>query len=468
MREEKARLALAPPIRPGWRWFAVVALICLGIVVPAILAGGGGSSQARDFRGYHAIEIRRIQSQWPAPDLRDSCTSTTPGFHLVLGGRAAAGLPATSLRLVGGLSAMLAWLVIWRVAAVWTTPIRALIVSAPLAMSSYLLGSAVWTTTDALAIGLAAATLAVGMLGGGKLASSLVAGLVGTGAVAVRQILVWTIIPATLRALRADDASKHARVWSVMLAVGLPAITVGAFMLVWGGSVPPRFHDYHKAVWNPAAITFVLASFGLFGTVLIPGIWLRLDRAARSGCLIIAVCSAAVGATPRSDYRKVLAPEEQATSMGTASMWEAPPAEAIRGAGEIGRWGGPLWEAAKQAPTVRGRSVLLVVLCGIGGWVLAGLWRLAGPSGRHPQTLLMLAVCGMSLTQCLNAQTFQRYFDPWVLLALGWMVAMALGSDRSKRAPLLAGMLTPAVIQAGGSVISVIVPAFTGPRLPAW
>jgi hypothetical protein len=74
----------------------------------------------------------------------------------------------------------------------------------------------------------------------------------------------------------------------------------------------------------------------------------------------------------------------------------------------------------------------------------------------------------MSLTQCLNAQTFQRYFDPWVLLALGWMVAMALGSDRSKRAPLLAGMLTLAVIQAGGSVISVIVPAFTGPRLPAW
>jgi len=74
----------------------------------------------------------------------------------------------------------------------------------------------------------------------------------------------------------------------------------------------------------------------------------------------------------------------------------------------------------------------------------------------------------MSLTQCFNAQTFQRYFDPWVLLTLGWMVAIVLGRDRAKCTPLLVGMLVLAVIQASGSAMSVLIPAFTGPRLPAW
>lgn len=458
-----------PHPRPAWPWFALVVAVCLAIVVPAILAGGGGTSQARDFRGYHAIEIRRIQAQWPSPDLRDACTSTTPGFHLVLGGLAAGGLSPTALRICGGLSAVLAWLVIWRVAAVWATPGRALIVSAPVALSSYLLGSAVWTTTDALAIGLAAATLAVGVLGRGDLRSSLMAGLLGTGAVMVRQILIWTTVPAGLRAVLSASGPNRGRLPRLALSVGLPATCVVAFMLLWGGSVPPRFHDYHKAVWNPAAITLFLAGFGLFGAVLLPGIWLRLGRDARRGCLLMAAVAAIVGSLPRSDYRKVLAPEEQAVSMGTAWMWEPPPAEAVRGAGEVGRWGGPLWEIAKRTPSVQGRSVLLVVLSAFGGAVLIGLWTLADRSGRHIHALLLLAaVFGMALTQCFNAQTFQRYFDPWILLTLGWMVAMALGTERMKDAPLIAGMIVLAAVQAAGSVVGVIAPALTGPVLPAW
>ncbi|MFM7809643.1 MAG: hypothetical protein ACKPEA_17215, partial [Planctomycetota bacterium] len=337
------------------------------------------------------------------------------------------------------------------------------------ALCSYLLGSAIWTTTDALAIALAAATLAVGMLGRGDVRSSLMAGLLGCGAVTVRQILIWTSIPAGLRAALSVAGPNRGRVPRLVFAVGLPAMCVIAFMLVWGGSVPPRFHDYHKAVWNPAAITLFLACFGLFGAVLLPGIWLRLGRDARRGCLIMAAAAAFVGAIPRSDYRKVLAPEEQAVSMGTAWMWEPPPAEAVRGAGEVGRWGGPLWEIAKRTPSFQCRSILLIVLSGFGGAVLIGLWTLADRSGRHIHALLLLAaVFGMALTQCFNAQTFQRYFDPWILLTLGWMVAMALGTDRAKDAPLIAGMIVLAVVQAVGTFVGVILPAFTGPQLPAW
>jgi hypothetical protein len=60
----------------GWWILAAYALL----VLPAILAGGGGSSQAADFREYHLLEIQRLAGGWPRPELRDSLTSTTPGL----------------------------------------------------------------------------------------------------------------------------------------------------------------------------------------------------------------------------------------------------------------------------------------------------------------------------------------------------------------------------------------------------
>ena len=98
-----------------------------------------------------------------------------------------------------------------------------------------------------------------------------------------------------------------------------------------------------------------------------------------------------------------------------------------------------------------------------------GLWGLADRSGRHVYALLLLAaMLGMTLLQALNAQTFQRYFDPWALLALGWLAAMAMGRGAAKDSLILGGMAVLAVVQAAGSVAGVLRPAFMGPALPPW
>jgi hypothetical protein len=139
----------------------------------------------------------------------------------------------------------------------------------------------------------------------------------------------------------------------------------------------------------------------------------------------------------------------------------------VKGAGEIGRWGGPLWDAARATPAVAGRSALLVGLSAIGGLALAGLWWRADRAGRRgPAGMLLAAMAAMTLAQCLNAQTFERYFDPWVLLTLGWLAAMGA---RSHREPwLVPGSLALAAAQLAMSAIVVLKPAFTGPSLGVW
>jgi hypothetical protein len=80
--------------------------------------------------------------------------------------------------------------------------------------------------------------------------------------------------------------------------------------------------------------------------------------------------------------------------------------------------------------------------------------------------MLLAAMAGMVAAQCLNAQTFERYFDPWVLLALGWMVAMATPKPRERSLSL--GLVLLAVAQLGMTVAVVLRPAFNGPALGAW
>lgn len=441
-----------------------VALFAL-LVVPAILAGGGGSSQANDMMDYHSIEIRRLEAQWPTPDLRNSFTTTTPGFHLALAGLAKFGLGPTALRLVAALAGLAAWLVAWRVARAWCAGAVACLVVAPLALSPYLVGSAIWLTTDATALALAAATMGLALAGGTDRGRALMTGVLGAGTVLVRQIMLWACVPGALVAL-AGQGSRRSRLARFALASIPPTACVGAFLAVWGGSMPPRFQPFHQATWNPAALTFTLALAGAFGAFLLPWIWSRMDRPSRHGAILAAMLCAAVAAMPRSDYRKVLPPDEQRVGTRTEKTWGPTAPDVVKGAGEVGRWGGPLWDVAKAAPSVSGRSTLLVALAAVGGFVLMGLWGLADRAGRRRSaTLLLTALAAMVLAQCLNAQTFERYFDPWVLLALGWLAAMATGRADAR---LVWGMSILALLQFAMTCAVVLRPAYTGPALPAW
>lgn len=446
---------------------AGVTLVFAALVVPAIVAGGGGTSQANDMMDYHSIEVRRLEAGWPSPDLRASFTTTTPGFHLLLAALAKLGLGATALRLAAALGGLAAWLVAWRVALAWVGCGRAALLVSPLALSPYLLGSSIWITTDAAALALACATMGVALVAPATVRAGLASGALGAGTVLVRQIMLWASVPAALVALGARGLPLSGRVWRCALAVGPPVACVAAFFVVWGGSMPPRFQPFHQATWNPAAITLSLAVAGAFGVFLLPWIWGRLDAQARRGALVAAVALGMIAAMPRSDYRKVLPPDEQRAGTRTEKTWGPTAPDVVKGAGEVGRWGGPLWDAAKVAPMVAGRSTLLVGLAAVGGCAVAGLWWIADRAGRRgAASLLLAALACMVLAQCLNAQTFERYFDPWVLLALAWLAAMGAGDRREPTLVWGAGVL--AAVQLAMSAAVVLRPAFTGPALPAW
>jgi hypothetical protein len=447
-------------------WMLGFGGVFAALVIPAILAGGGGTSQANDMMDYHSIEIRRLETQWPTPDLRDAFTTTTPGFHLVLAGLARLGCSAMALRVLAALAGLAGWLVAWRMAAAWCGPVRAVLLVAPVALSPYLVGSAIWLTTDASAFALGAAAMGLALLGWRNSRQAWATAVTGAGAVLVRQIMLWAIVPGVMMAwMRGGTVMQRAR---GVARMAVPAVAcVVAFFMLWGGSMPPRFQPFHQAVWNPGAITFSLAMTGACGVFLMPWLWGRLDRAVRQGAVIAAVLGVALAAVPRSDYRKVLPPDAQRVGTRTEKTWGPTAPDVVKGAGEVGRWGGPMWDVAKVAPVLAGRSVLLVGLAGIGGAVLMGLWSLADRAGRGwAATMLLTAMAGMVASQCLNAQTFERYFDPWVLLALGWLVAMA--APRAQERSLTIGLLLLTVAQFSMTVAVVLRPAFAGPALGAW
>lgn len=449
--------------RLGAAW--LVAAYAL-LVVPAILAGGTGGSQAADFREYHWLEIQRLAEGWPAPSLRDSLTSTTPGFHLLLSIAARAGAGETAIRLLGALAGLAAWLVTWRVACRWVPGRTAAMVTAPLALSPYLLGSAIWCTTEAAAVALVAAVMGVSLVCRASAASAVVLGVLGAGTVLVRHILVWACIPGVMGMLFADrgrDRRPLRRVARALIVLLPAALTIAAFMTIWGGAVPPRFQAFHQSMGNPAAPVVAVAVFGVWGLPLLPGLWRGADGGQRSLALLAASLALVLSSTVETGYRKVLPPAAQQSGTAFQRTGHEQPIDAVVGAHEVGRWGGPLWDAARGLPVIGGRSLAVVGMAAVGGAVLALLWSAAHLRGQGQQAAwLLAAMAGMALSQAANAQTFQRYFDPWVLLAIGWLVAMGFRRGDQGQGLIRAGLGVLALGQLAMAAVAVLGPAVWG------
>ena len=138
------------------RW--ILAACCLSLafaalVLPPIAMGLGGTSEAFDQDRFHLPTIRTLADQLPRPDLVNLQSATAPGYHLLMAALARGGVDGErGLRLASsGLSfAML--LVVWAVAARRAGPWAGGLLTLPVLCSSYVLGGAIWLTTDNAAI----------------------------------------------------------------------------------------------------------------------------------------------------------------------------------------------------------------------------------------------------------------------------------------------------------------------------
>ncbi len=388
----------------------------------------------------HVPVIRGFAAEWPTPDLTDYDSATTPGMHLALAGLTRLlGDSETILQAATcTFGAALVWIA-WCFAARPAGPWLAAACTLPLAASPYVLGNAIWVMTDDLALALAAISMGVAIFARPSTAAAATSAVAMTLSVLVRQINVWptavawmaTVLgrPSIRRRLPFRDRLDEATTTAPAIVLGLGVIgafaVLAAFAVLWNGLVPPMFQPggggaaTHAGGLNVAVTPYTLSLLGVYATpallVLLP--YWREDGAIRRCAILGATIGLAAGLLPDS----------------------APGLE-------VGRNGGWLWTLAAGMPVVAGRSLPLVAGATLGGLTAGAMLGLARAAGRERAAWLMLGF-GVSFLAAYtaNAQAFQRYFDPPVLLAIGWGLASAC-SARTEAGPVAAARLATAAL----------------------
>lgn len=419
-----------------------LAAVYLALVVPLVATGAAGTSEAADQNSYHLPIVRTMVDQWPRVDVVHYDSATAPGYHLAL---------ATAWRLSGArwtvfalnVAATLGLLVVvLRLAQRFAPPAMALALVLPLTLNPYLLGGAVWLTTDN------AALLFVVLVLGGVVSSAytparcLRFGLYGALAVFVRQIHVWVAAPIGLFGLLASPAVAWApgavrRVfdskagteqrWSALvvgaLSAAMPVALLAVFVWLWGGLIPRASGDplLHASGANPATPALALALCGVFGVFFLatsdrP---LALLRGQWAAPLIVALLGLAVAlAVPTSFLEKP-----------RAYGW--------------------FWHAVRLMPAVLDRSTLIAVAAPVGALALFVLYRGASRAGRGREaTVLLLSMLAWVVAQSANAMAWQRYFDPMILIGLAWLASLGWAPGRRVTVRAVAGPLALAAVQA--------------------
>ncbi len=430
-----------------WVAAAVMASVFWLAAVPLIVSGRVVGRAGEDQVNYHEPTIRQFAAELPRPNLHDYLSATTPGYHLVLGAAARAGIDSTTgLRLVGslftaGLVALLAWACAARTG-VWA----GIVLTLPVACSMYVFMPGVWLLPDCAGwLGVLVVLLlalwgkfdAPAVVGGGMLMAALVM---------VRQIHLWAAAAlwagAWLSAAPMRDRARdlfsavpqRLRRTAVMVAATLPAFVVLAlFVRMWGGLTPPRFHQQYRGM-NPAAPAFVLSLIGGFG-VFYAGFVLDGVRSAWLGARWMLVGAAAAG------LLAALVPET------TLSV-------------EEGRFSG-LWNVAGKLPVIAGRtSPLLLALSALGAATLL-VWGRMLPA--RERWIFLAALGAFTAAQMASHEIFQRYAEPMVLMVLALMASRIAGTARGQgeAAPARAA---PARL-AGAAVLAGLLAAITAYKI---
>jgi hypothetical protein len=439
------------------RWTVTAALLAslfAAAVLPVALLAGTGTSEGYDEANYHLPVIRRFASELPSPDLRDYASATAPGYHLLMSLPAWLGVGIGGLRSIGSLFGLALVLLTWRVAAVPSGPRCAMALALPLAACSYVLSGSAWLTTDMLSVLLGSAVIGLVAWSPPTARTFATAGILFAAAVCVRQTNVYLAVPILAVGVLGSPMGRSAtageqwapdepRSWRrpamAVLALVPAALALAAFAKLWGGLTPPQFRAQHGRALSNLTPSYGLALIGAWGSVmllpLLPEAWTAVRR--RRTDLFAIAAFAGLLASVR------------------ASGWSF----------EAGRWGGPLWTLVKAVPCIRDRSPVIVLGAACGAAILAVLWLMAAEvrRGRQASVVIIALVAGMFAAQSGNSQVWERYFDPAILVALAWLVALAVHPSRPYSAPrAVIGGLALAAVQAAISAVNYLLPAIRG------
>jgi hypothetical protein len=411
----------------------LVLLLFFAVCLPLSLSVRHGNF-GEDEKSYYLPSVEQIAVHWPALDLdAASASATSPGYSYFLAGLSRlTGRDPRTLRLITiGLSA--ATLLV--LALMFRTPsgMAGCVAILPLATSNFFVKSASWVVTDNAALFLMSASLYALWRCSENPKWALPGGISAGAAVFVRQLHAWLIIPIGCVALATSGATRAGLAVSTRVLAWLAIIPPVAVLLwlhhAWGGFVPPRWQAVHDAGLHPSSVACALSVFAGLGAFYFLSV--EETSGAIRRCLS---WDSAAGATA-------------GLILGLVARSGMDRAE--------GRWGGYFWMFVQHAPTLWGRSVLVLAGSILGGMLLGAMaQRLRESSGTAAAWLWLVSVISWLAACGLNRVAFQRYFEPPILVFLiSWLALLntgAKGNDHPFRClPLV-------ILAAGEAVITVL------------
>jgi 4-amino-4-deoxy-L-arabinose transferase-like glycosyltransferase len=334
-------------------------------------------------------------------------SAQTPLFHLVMAAWGKlVGFELWKLRLLNAAISYAAVLALLRLLrrATPLEPWQAFAFALLFALSPYFFGASFTLLTDNLAILFALlALLALERIhrfrSDASLATLALACLAIAAAVLTRQSFVWLAPVAAWFLLRSSAPHGRRAAGALLLAAALAPLA--ALVIEWGGLVPPGADPAscglctdRPGVGRDAltlrTVGFTVAVFGLYAAVVhAPALLARVPRLVPSPPELVAALVAAL------------------VLLAVSPLAYEPIAPGR--AGDAGY----LWKASDWVPVVLGSSLLFWLLVPLGCLAIVVLVRRAG---REPLPVVYLAA--FLLAALPVRLVYQKYFDPFVLLAL--------------------------------------------------
>ncbi len=403
----------------------VLVMVSWGVMLSGNLSGRGASDDLL----YHWPAIEQFASELPSPDLSDYPSATTPGYHLLLAPLVKMGIGHTGIQLIAsvwtlGLFALLGWVIAARFGK------GAIILMLPMLASMYVLYPGIWLLPDNAGwLGvLAILLLALGPNPTWK--TWALSGLILFGLVWIRQVHIWVAGVIWLGAWlgSSDQTPAPARLFSaifertgrtfIALACTIPAFTALVwFMLMWGGLVPPTFHENHQGP-NPATPGFILTQLAILSVFFAPMLWPMLKEAWKhqwAWIIFAAIVGGALGIIPESSY---------SYDAGRYSGW---------------------WNLIDKFPTVANRSPI-IMLGSIAGSIALVVWITL--TNRRDGWIWIGTLVAFTLAQSANHASWQRYHEPMLLMMIVLILARSSAIGQYTRRVLFGSILLALMLGA--------------------
>ena len=385
---------LPPGGKKPWWHLAILAFPFLAVVASF-------HGMASTFPTFHRIDevachfplIQKFFGELPWPDLRDSCSSSGPLFHILFALAAkAVGLNLQALRLVNVVVSVLAVFCFYDSVARFTDRNAALLFALLFGLSPYFFGASFLLLTDNL--GILFALLALRYFFLAKESARPLPWVTFCFwtclATLTRQPYVWLCLGAGLGLLM-EGGPWPRRAWK---AAALFVACVPLFLLIhlWRGVTPPMTQSASVAPsLNWGAGVFGVSIFGLYWMGMFPDRFLGIIHQVRK-------------AGPLALGGSVIIP---------LALLLAAPLSAQAGDDGI------LWHLSRLMPSIAGTALMFWFLFPAG---LLFFWQAARSEEKLTKAFLLMAVAFL-LCSLPNAKMYEKYFDPLVIMFVIYMEA---------------------------------------------